>query len=149
MFTGIQTGTLLIKEGLLLPEVLRVESERYSNNWRVVKAFDGFGLDRKLRAIGWNFFFMAEQNKVIAFGSGGEKTIAKAVERLLAKIKSQTFNSVEITKIVASRFLGIPYLTLSAHARHIQMGPFLEAGAQRETGPTRCGIGPGTKPRTS
>jgi hypothetical protein len=117
-----------------LPEALRVGSERYSNNWRIVNTLDGFGLDRKLRALGWNFFFMAQQNKVIAFGSGGEKTIAKAVERLLAKVKPQTFNAVEITEIIARRFLGIPYLTLSAHARHIQMGPYLEARAQREQG---------------
>ncbi len=134
MLNNIQVGTVIIEEGLLLPEGLRVESEPYSNNWRVVKTLDGFRLDRQLRAIGWNFFFMAEQSKVMVFGSGGAKTLARAIKRLLTKLKLQTFNSAEITEIATRRFLGIPYLTLSAHARHVQMGPFLEGSAERERG---------------
>ncbi len=77
---------------------------------------------------------MAEQINVTVFGAGGAKTLAKAVNRLLGKVKSQAFNSVEITKIASRRFLGIPYLTLAAHARHIQIGPFLKTGTERKRG---------------
>jgi hypothetical protein len=46
------------------------------------------------------------------------------VKRILAKQEGQSFrfNSLEITKIALKRFLGIPLLRISAHARHIQLG---------------------------
>jgi len=43
------------------PQLLGLESEPYSGRWSVVKAPDGFALDRKIRAAGWNFFFIASQ----------------------------------------------------------------------------------------
>ena len=41
-----------------------LESEPYSGNWSLVKVLDGFALDRKIRASGWNFFFMAASKNV-------------------------------------------------------------------------------------
>jgi hypothetical protein len=38
-------------------------------NWSVVRALDGFALDRKIHAAGWNFFFMAAEVRVMFFGS--------------------------------------------------------------------------------
>jgi len=37
MADAIKTGTILIKEGTLLPEVLRFESEPCAPGWRLVK----------------------------------------------------------------------------------------------------------------
>ena len=36
-------GTLLIEEGVVFPDSLQVESEPYSNGWRIVKELDGYG----------------------------------------------------------------------------------------------------------
>lgn len=44
----------------------------------------------------------------------------RALIRILAKVKRQSFNSLEVTGIVANRFLGVPYATVSAHSRQIQ-----------------------------
>jgi hypothetical protein len=44
---------------------------------------------------------------------------------VLAKKQSQRYNSLEIAKIISKRFLGVPYLTISAHSRHIQEGMYL------------------------
>jgi len=44
----------------------------------VVKALDGFALDRKIRAAGWNFFFIASEVKVMFLGSLGAKKIQHA-----------------------------------------------------------------------
>jgi len=93
---------------------------------------DGFALDRKIRIAGWNFFFMAAEVKVMFFGAVGAKKVQNALIRILAKVKRQHFNGLEVTGIVAKRFLGVPYATVSAHSRHIQQSCRLEdANARR------------------
>jgi hypothetical protein len=120
MADKIKTGTILIKEGALLPDSLRFESEPYSNGWTAVKHLDGFGLDRKIREAGWTFFYMAGEIRASAFGFDREEAVFKAVQRVLAKLKLDKCNSLEITQVTANRFLGLPYRTVAAHARHIQ-----------------------------
>ena len=109
------------------------ESEPYSGNWRLVKALDGFALDRKVRDAGWNFFFMAAEIKVMFFGALGTKKIQNALKRILAKVTHQNFNGLEVTGIVAKRFLGVPYATVSAHSRHIQQSCCLDSAEARQT----------------
>jgi hypothetical protein len=80
-----------------------------SGDWSVVLKLDGFTLDRKIHATGWNFFFMAPEVRVMFFGPIGAKKVQNALMRILAKVKRQSFNSLEVTGIVAKRFLGVPY----------------------------------------
>jgi hypothetical protein len=42
------------------------------------------------------------------------------VKRVFAKQEQQNFNSLELTKVVSRWFLGIPFLSVVAHSRHIQ-----------------------------
>ncbi len=125
MAEKIKTGTILIEEGVLLPESLRFESEPYSKGWRLVKNLDGYGLDRKIREAGWTFFFMAGEIKASVFGLDGEKAVRRAVKRVITYMKSDRFNCLEITQVAPRRFLGLPYVTVSAHLRHIQESIFL------------------------
>lgn len=132
MANNVQTGTVLIREGLLLPEALNVESERYTDHWRLVSAPHHVGLDDKIRAAGWNFFFMAACTSAIALGSRGIKTTGRALRRLLANVRLQDFNSLEVTAISSGHFLGVPYTTVSAHSRHIQEGWLLAGAVERK-----------------
>jgi hypothetical protein len=118
----IQVGTILMKEWPMMTQLLGLESEPCSANWRQLKAVDGFGLDRKIQAAGWNFFFMAAEVKVMFFGALGAKKVQNALKRILGKLRGQDFNCLEVTGIVAKRFLGMPYTIVSAHSRHIQQG---------------------------
>jgi hypothetical protein len=97
-----------------------LECAPYSGSWSRLKAVDGFALDRKIHAAGWNFFFMAAEVKVMSFGALGANRINNALKRISAKVKRQNFNCLEVIGIVAKRFLGVPYATISAHPRHIQ-----------------------------
>ena len=115
----VQVGTILMKEWPLTTQFFGLESEPWSGNWSVVKALDGFALDRKIRTAGWNFFFMAAEVKVMFFGALGTKKIHNALKRILAKVRHQSFNGLEVTGIVAKRFLGVPYATVSAHTHAI------------------------------
>ena len=96
----IQVGSILIEESPRMTQVLGLESEPYSENWRLVKVLRGFALDRKVRASGWNFFFMATEVKATIFGVLEANKIHKALKRILEKVKGQNFNSLEVTGIV-------------------------------------------------
>jgi len=108
-------------------QLLGLESEPCSGEWTLLKVLDGFAVDRKIHAAGWNFFFMAAEFKATFFGVVGAAKIQSALERILGKVKEQRFNSLEVTGIVARRFLGVPYVTVSAHSRHLQQSCFLES----------------------
>lgn len=116
----LKAGTILIKEGAPLADSLLLETEPYSKGWRLLRKLDGYGLDRKVREAGWTFFLLAGEIKTMAFGFEGEKRTHKAASRIMARLKSQNFNCVEITLVAGKRFLGLPYVSVTAHSRHIQ-----------------------------
>jgi hypothetical protein len=129
----IEVGTVLVEESPRMTQLLGLESEPYSGNWRLVKVLAGFSLDRKIRASGWNFFFMATEVKAIIFGALGTKNIQNALKRILEKVRGQHFNSAEVTGIVERRFLGLPYAVVSVHSRHIQQSCYLDSAEARLT----------------
>jgi len=119
------TDTLLLKEGTILPGGLQLESEPYTKGWRLVKNLRSSGMDRQLVDAGWNFFYLAQEIEASVVGSDPEKTKRRAVKRVIASMKSERLNCVEITQVAVKHFLGVPYLTVSAHPRHIQESIFL------------------------
>jgi hypothetical protein len=121
----IKTGTILIADGALLPESLLLESEPYAYGWRLVKNLDSNGLDQVIGHAGWNFFYIAGVVEAKAFGSDEKKTTRKAINQVIANLKSKNFNCLEITRVAAKRSLGLPYVSVSARSRHIQEGPAL------------------------
>ncbi len=127
----IKPGTILIKEGALLPETMRFESESCLPGWRLVKDLDGCGLDRKIREAGWTFFRVAGQLGATVFGLDEQKTARRALEQILANLDSAESNSLEIMRVASeasTRFLGVRYVTVSAQSRHIQeSAPFFRA----------------------
>ena len=133
MTDTIRAGTILIKDGTIFPNSLRFESESYSRTWRSVTNFDGSDLDRQIRAAGWSFFFLAGELKASAFGPGADKAIHKAIARLFAKQQPDSFNCLQIAQMRWKRFLGLPYVSVAAHSRHIQEGMFLSR-SKRLTG---------------
>ena len=114
-----------------MTQFLGLQNEPCSGNWSTVKTLDGFALDRKIHAAGWNFFFMAAEVKVMFFGALRAKKIQHALRRILAKVKLEDFNGLEVTGIVAKRFLGVPYVTVSAHSRHVQQSCHLDGAEAR------------------
>ncbi len=146
MAETIKTGTILIKEHTLKPEILRFESESCVPGWRLVKDLDGYELDRKISAAGWTFFCLAGQIRATVFGIDEEKMTRKAIERILTNPKLEKFNSLEITRVapVASkRFLGVRNVTVYAHSRHIQESLFLfRAKELQELVPSRIDCRP-------
>jgi hypothetical protein len=125
MADTIKSGTILITEGAPLPESISFESEPYAYGWRLVENIDSNGLDQIIRQTGWNFFYIAGVIETNVFGSNEKKTTRKAVKRIIANLKSKNFNCLEITRVATKRLLGLIYISVSAHSRHIQEGPAL------------------------
>jgi hypothetical protein len=128
----VQVGTILMKEWPGMTQLLGLESEPCSGEWSLLKLLDGVALDRKIHAAGWNFFFIAAEVKVMFWGSVGAVKIQNALQRILAKVKQQQFNGLEVTGIVAKRFLGVPYAVVTAHSRHVQQSCYLDSAAVRQ-----------------
>jgi hypothetical protein len=125
MAQAIESGTILIKEDTPFPEGLHLESDPYLKGWRVVKNLSSSAMDLKLRGVGWTFFFMAGEVNALAFGSDLEKTTRRAVAKVIANMKSGGYNCLEISQVAAKSFLGLPYVTVAGHARHIQESIYL------------------------
>ena len=107
-----------------MPDTLEFESEPCATGWRLVKNLDGYGLGRKIHEAGWTFFYLAGEIKATIFGFDGQRTVRRALKRILANLKSEKFNGLEVMQVEAKRFLGFPYTSVCAHSRHIQENAF-------------------------
>ena len=116
---------------------LGIESEPYSEGWQSLGVLESSDLDRKIRAAGWNLFFMAGELRAVVPAWGGQNTLRRGMKRLLAQTRAQHFNCLELTQVLRKRFLGIPYVSMGAHSRHIQQGSEVQSLEQR----TRDGAG--------
>jgi hypothetical protein len=116
----IKTGAVLIAEGTLLPTSLECECESFTPGWSWVRNYDSNGMDRLIDRAGWSFFYIAGGIEMIAFGADQKQAANKAIKRIIASLKTKNFNCLEITHVAAKRFLGFPYVSVSAHSRHVQ-----------------------------
>jgi hypothetical protein len=114
---NIKTGTILIKEGTLLPEVLRFESEAFLPGESSGISMGRYGLGQKIEEVKWYFFYLAGEIRAITLGRGELGTLRRAVEQILAKREGRKFNSLEITKVASKRFLGISCLSFAISNR--------------------------------
>ncbi len=125
MLATDMSGTIFIRGNTLLPVGLAIESEVFLPGWRIVKNLDGSALARNIEGANWNFFYLAGEMRATVLGGDRSGTLRRAMKRVLAKQEKQ-FNSLEITRVVLKRFLGIPFmLSVSTHSRHIQQGIYL------------------------
>jgi len=116
----IKTGTILVERNASMPESLLLEGNSYSNGWRSVSNLDLNQLDVAIHKAGWTFFFMAGEIKITAFGFDKERAVRRAVKRVITNVELHKCNCVEFTEVSAKSFLGMPYVNVSAHSRHIQ-----------------------------
>ena len=130
MPSTVQVGTILMKEWPGMPQLIGFATEPGLGEWSIVKAPDAFTLDRKIHAAGWNFFCMAAEVKAMCFGSLSATKVQSALKRILAKVKQQHFNGLELTEIVARH---LPSVTVSAHSCHMQQSCNLDSAETRQT----------------
>jgi hypothetical protein len=119
----ITTGTLLTQKGTPIPQFFQIGTDRYPNGWMPVTANGNVHeFEKELATAGWTFFYMAGEIRTIAFGFDKQRMINAALRRLMANVRLQKCNCLDIDKVATHSFLKLPYVSVSAHARHIQEG---------------------------
>ena len=121
MTDTITAGSILVEEGRHLPNSLLLQTESDSHGWPAVKD-PRATFEKIIQEAGLTFFFMAGEIKTTVFGFDRQKALRAALNRLIAGVKSQHCNSIEITRVMGKSFLGVPYVSVSAHPRHLQKG---------------------------
>jgi hypothetical protein len=119
----IETGTLLMERGTPVPQFFSIGAESYPNAWIKATADSNFEeFEKELATAGWTFFYRACEIKTIAFGFDKQRRTDAALRRLIANATLQKCNCLEIDKISMHSFMGLPYVSVSAHSRHLQKG---------------------------
>ena len=121
MTDAIVAGSILIQEGTYLPNSRPLQTGSDWSGWAAVEDSRSV-FEKEVRAAGWTFFFMAGEIKTTVFGFDRQKTLRAALQRLIRNVKSQNCNSIEITQVTGRSFLKLPYVSVSAHPRHLQKG---------------------------
>jgi hypothetical protein len=119
----IKSGTILMEKGVLSPGCFQLEDDAHPNAWMsVTHNLSPHELEKELAASGWTFFFMAGAIRMTAFGFDRARMIHAALKRLITNVRQQKCNCLEIDDIATHSWLGMPYVSISAHPRHIQKG---------------------------
>jgi hypothetical protein len=121
MTDAITAGSILIDESTHLPNSASLRTDSRSDGWTAINGARP-AFEKEIREAGWTFFFMAGEIRSTVFGFDKQKTLQTALHRLIANAKSQNCNGIEITRVSVKSFLKVPYVSVSAHARHLQKG---------------------------
>ena len=119
----ITSGTILIEKDALHPQCFQLEDGSSPNAWMTVKHnLTSHELEKELATAGWTFFYMAGSIRATAFGFDRARMINAALMRVITNVRQQRCNCLEIDDVATHSFLGMPYVSVSAHPRHIQKG---------------------------
>jgi len=121
----ITNGLILIEEGALLPDSIGLLTALYPGGWAPAFYYKE-QLEKELRSAGWIFYLLADAIRTISFGLNRQKMIHAALRRIIGQVKLHRCNCVEIDEVTAHSWLGIPYVSISAHVRHIARAPLSE-----------------------
>jgi hypothetical protein len=119
----ITPGNLFIERDALRPLCFQVQDDAHRTGWLPVK-YDRtvLELDAELSRRGWTFFYMANVVRKTALAFDRDKGIAAALKRVMTSVREEGCNCLQINQVETHSFFGIPYVSVSAHPRHIQKG---------------------------
>ena len=118
---AIKAGSILMAESAPLPPAVLLRAEPCSSGWAAVTD-ERAAFTKEVEKAGLTFFFMAGEIKATVFGWNRSQNLRRALVRLIADVKSHGYNGVEIIRIANKSFLKLPYVSVYAHARHLQKG---------------------------
>jgi hypothetical protein len=116
----LQAGTVFIEAKAILPESLSLKGAPDANGWRSLASVGRSAFEQKVRQAGWIFFLMDAEIKATVYGFDAQKALRTAFQRISASVKSQKWNSLQITRVESKSFLKVPYVSITAHSRHLQ-----------------------------
>ncbi len=127
---AIAAGSVFLQEGAYLPNSALLPREPHASGWAAAKR-PPRTFEKDIQEAGWTCFFMAGELTATVFGWNRRRMLHAALKRLIASVKAQGCNCIEISQVANRSFLKLPYVSISAHARHFQKG--LVFAGQRKT----------------
>ena len=151
MLSHLKIGTVLVQTDTVIPASVWAQKETFCTGWQTITNLNSDDLDRQIRRDGWNFIFMGGAVQGTSWGSWSGTAIRCAAIRVLKKTQATKLNAFEITGIHARRFLGVPYVVVIGHSRHVQKSTVLQNIAERihqaaRTAPNSTSGGPRVAP---
>lgn len=119
-----RTGIILIKEDTPLPSTVSLTTEAFLPGWRIIKNLDRRALIREVVGANLKFSYLAGEIRATVFCRRDLRALRRAAKCVLARQEEQSFkfNSLELTKVISKRFLGMPVVRVTAHSGCIQRG---------------------------
>jgi hypothetical protein len=119
----ITSGNLFMERDAPRPKCFQVQDDSHRTGWLAVKYnLTVHELETDLAIRGWTFFFMANVIRKSALGFDRERGTSAALKRVMASVREDGCNCLQIETVETHSFFGIPYVSVSAHPRHIQKG---------------------------
>ena len=130
----ITPGDLFIQRDTARPRMFQIQDDAHRTGWSPVRHNLTAGeLDTELSKLGWTFFYMANVIRKTALAFDREKAAATALKRVMASVREEGCNSLQVEDVERHSFMGIPYISVSVHPRHLQksgvFSPHLQPGS--------------------
>ncbi len=117
----IAPKSILIEKDAPHPRCFQLQDDSLPDAWMsVTHNLTPHELEKELSSTGWTFFYMASGIRRTAFGFDRAKMVEAALKRVIANVRQLRCNCLEIDAVATHSFLGMPYVSVSAHPRHIQ-----------------------------
>jgi len=131
MLEPLRIGTVFVQTEMFIPDSVSLQKRTFCPGWQRIMNLNGDDLDRQIRSAGWNFIFLGGALQGSSWASWSDTAIRCAALRVLKKSRTTRLNAFEITGIHARRFLGVRYVVMTGHSRHLQKSTVLQSLAER------------------
>lgn len=119
----ITPGTILMHKDAPHPPCFHLHDDPQPNPWPSIRhALTPRELEKELASTGWTFFYLAHTIRTTAFGFDRARIIDAALKRLIATVRLEKCNCLQIDEIETRSLLGVQSVSVSGHPRHIQRG---------------------------
>ena len=104
-------GNLFIERDAPRPKCFHVQDDSHRTGWLAIKYdLSASQIEAKLSSRGWTFFYMANVIRKLAVSFDREKGTSRALKRVMATVREERCNSLQIQAVEMHSFLGIPYV---------------------------------------
>lgn len=116
--------TMFLRDHIDLPDGLTIGTKEFREGWNLVCSGDMQWLDKKIRARGWHFIWIAESLRRSGVGNTSEEAIANALKSVLRQVGAR-FNAAKIEHIGLKKYPWFFLATVTVYSYRIQQSAAL------------------------
>jgi hypothetical protein len=121
--------TMLLREGVELPDDLTLVIEEFRERWNFVGSGDVHWLDKQIRTRGWHFMWIAEELLRSGVGRTCQEAIANALQLALRRV-NERFNAAKVEHIEFKKYRWFFLASVRIYPYQIQQSAVLSVSDQ-------------------